>query len=64
MKYEVGQRLQWTPKWWTWDKPREVLVERTYPRNRALLSNGVIVDEDGMAMVYGIGKEVGHVLNL
>lgn len=62
MNYEVGQRLQWTPKWWKWDLPRQVEVVKTYPRNRALLDNGVIVDEDGMAVTYGVGREVGSVV--
>lgn len=59
--YEVGQRLLWTPLHWRWDEQREVTVERLYPRGRALLSNGVQVDENGYAMVYGKGREVGKV---
>ena len=46
---------------WRWDNEREVVVERLYPRGRALLSNGVQVDENGYAMVYGSGREVGKV---
>lgn len=61
MTYQVGQRMLWTPMHWRWDVAREVIVERLYPRGRALLSNGVQVDEDGYAMVYGPGQEVGRV---
>lgn len=64
MNYQAGQRLQWVPLWWKWDIAREVTVQRVYPRGRAQLSNGVIVDEAGFAMTYGHGREVGRVLPL
>jgi hypothetical protein len=47
--------------WWKWDKPREVEVEKIYPRGRARLNNGVIVDENGFAMIYDSRRCVGKV---
>ena len=61
MEYRVGQVLQWVPLWWKWDEKRDVTCERVYPRGAALMSNGVIVDSDGMAMIYGSGRTVGKV---
>lgn len=49
MEYIVGQVLKWTPVYFKWDKEKDVTVQKTYPRGKALLSNGFIVDEDGIA---------------
>lgn len=49
MEYTVGQVLKWTPVYFKWDEKKEVTVQKTYPRGKALLSNGFIVDEDGIA---------------
>lgn len=64
MEYTVGQRLSWIPEYWKWDERKDVFVKKLYPNNRALLSNGVIVDKDGLAMIYGSGKFVGKVVEI
>jgi hypothetical protein len=61
MIFEVGQKMNWTPMYWRWDKAREVSVLKLYPRGFARLSNNVIVDEDGLAAIYEGGRHVGRV---
>ena len=57
----------WKPIHFKWDKPREVVVSKVYPRGYAMLSNGFIVDEDGMVdwrgYVAGKVTEVSHGTN-
>lgn len=61
MKYEIGQSLQWTPVYWRWDTPRKVTVSKVYGDGHALLSNGVIVDQDGLSIAYSASRMVGRV---
>lgn len=61
MNYEIGQLLRWTPHYWKWDVAADVTVIRLYPRGQALLSNNVIVDGDGIALIYDGGRYVGSV---
>lgn len=61
MTFTLGQALQWTPHYWRWDEAREVTVIRLYPRGQALLSNNVIVDADGIAVIYDGARYVGSV---
>ena len=53
MQYIQGLQLLWKPIWFRWDVEREVTVVKTYRRGYALLSNDVIVDEDGFAEWHG-----------
>lgn len=57
----IGQQVLWVPMWWKWDATRILIVTRTYPRGRARLSNGVIVDSAGFAQIYGRGREIGRI---
>lgn len=53
MEFSLGQTLRWKPIYFKWDDPAEVTVTKLYPRGYALLSNGRIVDEDGLADWHG-----------
>jgi hypothetical protein len=64
IKYFVGKRMVWIPLYWKWDEKRDVVVEKCYPRGKAKLSNGVIVDDNGMALIYGAGREVGKAVEI
>jgi hypothetical protein len=50
--------------WWKWDERKTVTVKRVYPRNRAMMDNGVICDENGFAMIYDSNKCVGRVVEI
>ena len=41
--------LEWTPDYFKWDVMADVTVAKLYTRGKALLSNGFIDDEDGIA---------------
>lgn len=63
MNLRVGQVVSWEPLHWRWDVARDLTVEKLYPRGGALLSNGVIVDDDGYAIVYSSHNCVGRITN-
>ena len=60
MEYRLGDTLKWVPMFWKWDVVAPVEVVRLYRRGQALLSNGVIVDAHGEALIYS-NRPVGKV---
>jgi len=48
MEYEVGMELIWQRNN-NWSDPEEVVVQSLRRGGRAMLSNGWVVDEDGIA---------------
>lgn len=56
MNYQVGQKLLWIPAQ-AWRTPENVTVVELRKRGQAKLSNGWVVDEDGIA--EGTRREPG-----